>query len=418
MSANLEDCQFGIDVKAHKCLNSSQCVSQQNSWEDLGYVYVSMRKEAVEINNSVIESFYQSFQTFCAADTIGQSFERFAEGIERNLKETMAELDKVDKELIGQIGVALMYFCYRSKHFIQGRQILYLLHKLGIDYYLYSGEFGLQQRPLTATEVVLTAVDICLNLEKPAYDDALVVLQSINLARETVLTTEEADWKRRVFLCLCKKFMDDKQLHIVKELLSQVGNIDVFGRDVVNVLYNELVVALINNDEPDVTTEVVKIMDANSILRDAKTTRALVTGFGAAGFGAQARQHFSNGCNAGVYPDSFKIDNPWTVVIGTSFWAVESQLYIERHLDFLCLHIEKQACALGDAVLDDKYYRPLKVVIESDEEQTVVNKFMRGDEIIRSVRETLCTVLANDFNPPLACHPKMRDEVRVHFEVE
>lgn len=106
------------------------------------------------------------------------------------------------------------------------------------------------------------------------------------------------------------------------------------------------------------------------------------------------------------------------MVIGTSFWAVESQLYIERHLDFLCLHIEKQACALGDAVLDDKYYRPLKVVIESDEEQTVVNKFMRGDEIIRCVRETLCTVLANDFNPPLACHPKMRDEVRVHFEVE
>ena len=171
---------------------------------------------------------------------------------------------------------------------------------------------------MTATEVVLTAVDICLNLEKPAYDDALVVLQSTNLAlsyyeRETVLTTEEADWKRRVFLCLCKKFMDDKQLHIVKELLSQVGNIDVFGRDVVNVLYNELVVALINNNEPHVTTEVVKIMGANSILVDPETTRALVRGFGAAGFGAQARQHFSNGCDAGVYTDSFKIDDPWTL---------------------------------------------------------------------------------------------------------
>ena len=116
---------------------------------------------------------------------------------------------------------------------------------------------------MTATEVVLTAVDICLNLEKPAYNDALVVLQSTNLALsyyegETVSTTEEADWKRRVFLCLCKKFMDDKQLHIVKELPSQVGNIDVFGRDVVNVLYNESVVALTNNNEPYVTTEIVK----------------------------------------------------------------------------------------------------------------------------------------------------------------
>ena len=94
--------------------------------------------------------------------------------------------------------------------------------------------------------------------------------------REAVLTTEEADWKRRVFLCLRKKFMDDKQFHIVKELFSQVGNIDVFDRDVVNVLYNELVVALINNNEPHVTTEVVKIMDANSILVDSETTRALV----------------------------------------------------------------------------------------------------------------------------------------------
>ena len=83
--------------------------------------------------------------------------------------------------------------------------------------------------------------------------------------------------------------MDDKQLHIVKELLSQVGNIDVFGRDVVNALYNELVVALTNNNEPYVTKEIVKIMDANSILVDSETTRALVRGFGAVGFGAQAR---------------------------------------------------------------------------------------------------------------------------------
>ena len=82
--------------------------------------------------------------------------------------------------------------------------------------------------------------------------------------------------------------MDDKQLRIAKELVSQVWNIDVFGRDVVNVLYNESVVALINNNEPHVTTEVVKIMDANSILVDSETTRALVRGFGAAGFGAQA----------------------------------------------------------------------------------------------------------------------------------
>ena len=126
-------------------------------------------------------------------------------------------------------------------------------------------KFGLQQRPLTATEVVPTAVDTCLNLEKAAYDDALVDLQSISLAlpyyeREAVLTTEEADWKRRLFLCLRKKFMDAKQLHIVKELLSQVGNIDVFGRVVLNVLYDELVVSMINNNDPRDTTEVVKIM--------------------------------------------------------------------------------------------------------------------------------------------------------------
>ena len=109
----------------------------------------------------------------------------------------------------------------------------------------------------------------------------------------------------------------------MKELLSQVGNIDVFGRDVVNVLYNELVVTLINNNEPHITTEVVKIMDANSILVDSETTRALVRGFGAAGFGAQARQHFSSGCDAGVYTDSFKIGDPRPVVTGTSFSAVE-----------------------------------------------------------------------------------------------
>lgn len=409
MSANFKDCQFGINVKAHKCLNSSQSASQQNRWEDLGYVYVSMKKEAVEINNSVVESFYQSFQNFCAADSFGQSFKRFAERIERNLEE-MAELDEVDKEFIGQIGVALMFLCYRNKHFSQGREILYPLHKLGINYYLYSGEFGLQQRPLTAAEVVLTAVDICLSLEEPAYDDALVVLQSTNQA----LSEYE---KKTVLTSLCKKFMDGKQLHIVKGLLSQVGNIGIFGRDVKNDLYNELVVALIKNNELHVAADVVKEMEENSILVDSETTRTLVRRFGDAGLGAQAKQHFRNGCDAGVYPDSFQRVNPWTVDIETSFSAFESQLYIARHLGLLYLYIEERACASGNAVLDDKWHRPLKVVIKSDDEQTVVDNFMIGDEIIR-FRERLCRVLANDFNPPLACQPKMRDEVRVHFDVE
>ena len=404
-----------------------QHASQHNNWEELGYVYINMKNEGVEIASSVFENFYQAFENCFPLDSIGEGFQKFASKVLQILEEGMPELapdhspssslDEGDRQFIGELGVALMYVCYKKQHFTQGYTVLHVLHNYSINYSLYSGEFGIQKRPLTTTEVALTAADICLNLEEPLYASALEVLRGTNYAlpangNGTLFTLGEADWRRRVFQTLCEKFMSEKEFDFVHELLSEVGDIDVFGRREVKALYNELLVALINNEKLEVATEILKTMETNLISRDPETIRAFVNGCGNAGLMGQAKQHFVSGCISGVYPDSFNHDNPRTVVIGTSFSAFESQLYIEKHLRMLYQHIEDLARASGHRVLDDNYHKPLKVVIKSDEVQNAGSKYMRRDEIIRCVREMLCTMLTNDFNPPLSCEPQSKDEVR------
>lgn len=404
-----------------------QHASQKESWEDLGHVYISMKNEDVEIDSDVLEAFYQAFETFCPADTIGDCFDKFASKIHDYLKEGMPEpdpecspstsLDNGDKDFIGQLGVALMYFCWHNQCFAQGYNVLHVLHNLSINYSLYSGEFGIQKRPLTTTEVSLTAADICLHLEEPVYTSALEVLRGTNYALPAqgsvaLLTPEEAGWRRCVVQTLCHTFMSEKKFDLVYELLLEVGDIDVFGRRELKALYNELLVAMISNNQLDDATEVLESMNTNLISRDPESIRAFVKGFGEAGCFGLAKQHFISGFMSGVYPDSFHQDNPWIVTIGTSFSAIESQLYIERHLQQLYAFIEELACKSGNRVLDDNYHRPLKVVVKSDEQTKTSSKYMRRDEIIRCVREMLSTVLTDDFNPPLSCEPQSKDEVK------
>ncbi|XP_029209578.2 uncharacterized protein LOC114973339 isoform X2 [Acropora millepora] len=398
---------------------------QHQSWEDLGLVYISMKNEEVEMDTPVMKAFYQAFQTH-SADAIGDRFDQFASKVRACLeKEPLADsnpesspssfLDVNDKCFFGEIGVALMSYCHQKKLFSQGYNVLHVLHNFSINYSLYTGEFGIQQRPLSTTEVSLTAADICLHLDTPASTSALEVLRGTNYALPApdsgkALTPEEAGWRRRVIDTLCHSFIAENQLTFVNELLSEAGDADVFGRNELKILYNKLLVNAIDNRELDFAGEVLKSMDYKLISRDKETVRAMVKGFGEAGRMPQAKQHFISGCLSGFYPNSFKEDNPWTVVIGTSFSALESQFCLESHLQRLYRHIEELARKSGSGALDETNYHPLRVVVESDEVTSSRSKYMKPDEIIRCVREMVCTVLTDEFNPPLSCQPQSNDQ--------
>ena len=418
---------FSVFFVKKKKLLLLQHAGQHQSWEDLGLVYISMKNEEVEMDTSVMKAFYQTFQTH-SADAIGDRFDQFASKVRACLeKEPLADsnpesspssfLDVNDKCFFGEIGVALMSYCHQKKLFSQGYNVLHVLHNFSINYSLYTGEFGIQQRPLSTTEVSLTAADICLHLDTPASTSALEVLRGTNYALPApdsgkALTPEEAGWRRRVIDTLCQSFIAENQLTFVNELLSEAGDADVFGRNELKTLYNKLLVNAIDNRELDFAGEVLKSMDYKLISRDKETVRAMVKGFGEAGRMPQAKQHFISGCLSGFYPNSFKEDNPWTVVIGTSFSALESQFCLESHLQRLYRHIEELARKSGSGALDETNYHPLRVVVESDEVTSSRSKYMKPDEIIRCVREMVCTVLTDEFNPPLSCQPQSNDQVK------
>ena len=288
-----------------------------------------------------------------------------------------------------------------------------VLHNFSINYSLYCGEFGVQKRALTTSEVALTAADICLNINEPLHGSALEVLRGTNYALPsagTLLTPEEAKWRRGVFLTLCQHFTGSMEFDVVIELLGKVGDVEVFGSTDLKVLYNALLCGLIKNNQLDDATEIFETMLKSCISREPETVRALVNGFGEAGRSQEAKRHFMSGVYSGVYPTIFNQNNPWTVSVGVSFSALETQFYIEKHL----ISLQEFIAQCSSGVLDDNLYRPLTVVIKSDEVPNLYtsNKYVPKDEIIHAMREKVCTVLTDDFNPPLSCTRQSKVEVR------
>ena len=381
-----------------------------------------MKNENVEIDYGMLQAFYNAFETNCL-QTVGECFEKFSSQIHHHLEKRIpnpdpdrspsALLDDDDKYFLGQLGVALMYLSYSKQLFNQGYTVLHVLHNFSINYSLYSGEFGAQGRPLTTTEVALTAADICLNLNEPVYSSALEVLRGTNYALQaagTVLTSVEAEWRRGVFVTMCQYFISSKEFDLVLELLDKVGDDEVFGSVEIKGLYNAVLRGLIKNNLIDDATTLLKRMGDRHISREPESVRALVNGFGDAGRTQDAKRYFVSGLFSGVYPPIFISENPWTVTVKVSFSALESKFYIEKHLNALQEFIEQNA----HGVLDDNFYRPLTVVIKSDEVPSLYsrNNYMGRDEVICVTREKVRTVLSDDFNPPLSCAPQSNDEVR------
>ncbi|XP_078357548.1 uncharacterized protein LOC144642464 isoform X2 [Oculina patagonica] len=414
--------QFPLKKSIQFYLPRIKHASEQQRWEDLGYVYVAMKDENVEIDFGVLEAFFHAFENNCT-QTLGECFEKFSSKIHHYLEQRMpnpepgqspsALLDDDDKYFFGQLGVALMYLSYSKQLFNQGYSVLHVLHNLSINYSLYTAEFGVQGRPLTTTEVALTAADMCLRLNEPVYSSALEVLRGTNYALPAagrILSFVEADWRKGVFHTLCEHFLSTKEFHVVSELLDNVGDIEIFGSVEVKALYSALLHGLIKNNQIDDAAKFLKRMGENRISREPELVRALVNGFGDAGRTQDAKRQFLSGLFSGVYPPIAASVNPWTVTVTVSYSALESKLYIEKHLNTIQEFIEQNATR--GRVLDDNFYRPLTVVIKSDQVPNLYSShnYMGHDDLIRASREKVRAVLTDDFNPPLSFVPQSKEE--------
>ena len=389
-----------------------QHASQQNCWEDLGFVYVAMKNEDVDIDSEVLKAFFQSFEAN-HIQTVGENFEKFCNKIHHHLEQTVpntepdsspsASLDDDDKRFIGELGVAIMYLTYFKQLFDQGYSVLHVLHNFSINYSIYAGEFGVQKRPLTSSEVALTAADICLSLSQPLHSSALEVLRGTNYACAAdgkIMTPEETGWRRRVFVSLCEYFMNSKEFAFVFELLDKAGD----GGEV-KALYNRLLRSLISKKELNHVTNLLQVMEDKHISWEPTLVRELVKGFGEVGNVRQAKFYFKKGVYTGVYPDSFSTENPFTVVVGVSYSALECQLFIERHLHFLKECIDRRAKSSGGDPLNDSDYSPLRVIVKSDEVPNMYSrdKGRQHEQVIGARLEEVRRVLNDEFNPPLQC---------------
>lgn len=124
-----------------------QKATEDNNYEELARIYVSMKNDSIPVCNEMLEMFYSSFITF---KKIGESLSSFVAIIDIQLDnpdsselESRETLDMDDHKFIGELGVALMQFCSKSQRLDDGYLVLHVLHQYSINYFQFPGRCGI-----------------------------------------------------------------------------------------------------------------------------------------------------------------------------------------------------------------------------------------------------------------------------------
>ena len=395
-----------------------QHAGQERAWTELAQVYIEMKTAGVDIDDNVLQSFISAF-TSDSPDNTGGGFDSFLKELQLCLEGMHAVdqpdqspsvgLDATDQLLVGKLGVELMFLCLRTQRQYEGYAVLHSLHECNINYSQCGGAVGLHKEIMSQNMVALMAVEICLGVVPMQCNSALEVLRGSNYAlpTEDLLLPEEAEKRQALFHTLHQNFLEENKFDLAYELLQQIGDANKFGVGPQKSMYNAFLMSLIAAEELDKALDVLEEMEAYNIPREPENIRALVDGLGNAGRTLHAKKLFLGACDSGVYPASFFGDHPWTVVVRTSFSALEAQLYLEQHLNRLHEFTEKRL--LENALYEDEKVNPLRVVIMTDEAPRLYSGYMANEEIVCRARYTVLSVLTNDFNPPFSCTTEGND---------
>ncbi|XP_023087598.1 protein TOPAZ1 [Piliocolobus tephrosceles] len=305
MKSRLQMRQFKKNWKCDldSALNELEHCKEKGDWTKLGKLYINVKMGCEK---------FADFQTFCAciAETLTKNCEderpdtpfcEFAETVSKDPQNS-----KVDKGVLGRIGISAMYFYHKLLQWSKGRKVLDKLYELKIHFASLKGLTG-PEKLASRCQIVNVAAEIFL--KSGSLDGALWVMRESEWIIDTPLwPCDRLDVLNRHNL-LCTIAHETLAKSLYRQTFEVLQNLPGFqnSQETVEVsqyslLFNKLLGSCIESNTLGMSSSVAEFMISKSIPIDFSFLRRLITSLGRSHLWLKARAHYKSALSLGCYP--------------------------------------------------------------------------------------------------------------------
>ncbi|XP_003256986.2 protein TOPAZ1 [Nomascus leucogenys] len=305
MKSRLQMRQFKKNWKCDldSALNKLEDCKEKGDWTKLGKLYINVKMSCEK---------FADFQTFCAciAETLTKNYEderpdipfcEFAETVSKDPQNS-----KVDKGVLGRIGISAMYFYHKLLQWSKGRKVLDKLYELKIHFTSLKGLIG-PEKLASRCQIVNVAAEIFL--KSGSLDGAIWVMRESEWIIDTPLwPCDRLDvLNRHNLLCTIAHEILAKSLY--RQTFEVLQNLPGFqnSQETVEVsqyslLFNKLLGSCVESSSLGMSSSVAEFMISKSIPIDFSFLRRLITSLGRSHLWLKARAHYKSALSLGCYP--------------------------------------------------------------------------------------------------------------------
>nr|XP_033785980.1 protein TOPAZ1 isoform X2 [Geotrypetes seraphini] len=276
---------------------------ERADWRKLGTLYVNIRMNCQSLTD------FKRFST-CVTDALTKDskdersvipFCEFSETVNQD-----PNYNGIDKNLLGRIGISVIYSYHKSKQWIKGKKVLDKLHKMQIDFTILRGLTG-SESLAPRCQVVNVAVEIFL--ENGSLDGAIWVLKESEWIINTSLwPCDRMDvLNRHNLLCTIAQETLTKSLYrqafeVLQNLPGLQEPQDALDVSQYGALFNQLLNSCIENNSLGMSSSVVDFVISKNIPVKFSYLRGLITAMGRSCLWLKARSHYKSALSLGIYP--------------------------------------------------------------------------------------------------------------------
>ncbi|XP_069068078.1 protein TOPAZ1 [Pleurodeles waltl] len=275
---------------------------EQSDWIKLGTLYVNIRMgfenlpDLKKLSNCIAEALLKDNKEekvvpFCI----------FADTVKKDPLH-----NGVDKNLLGRIGISLLFSYHKSEQWMKGKKIIDKLHEMQIHFTVMQGLIG-EGSEATRCKVVNVATEILL--KSGSLDGAICVLKESEWVISTALwPCERMDvLNRHNLLCMIAHQLIEKSLYqqtfdVLQHLPGLQDATDALDVTQYSILFNKLLESCVENQSLGLSSNVVDFMASKNVPVNFPLLRALITTSGRSCLWLKARAHYKYALTKGCYP--------------------------------------------------------------------------------------------------------------------
>ncbi|XP_053323776.1 protein TOPAZ1 [Spea bombifrons] len=216
------------------------------------------------------------------------------------------QLNEIIKNILGRIGISVVYHYHRNELWHKGKQVLHKLREGHINFTVLKGLSG-PESSATRCQVVNTATEIFLKCG--ILKDAVWVLKESEwVIQNSVWPCDRMDvLTRHNLLCtVAQETLAKSMFSVCFEVLQHLPGFHDSQTDVdvsqYSILFNKLLSSCVENKSLSMSSAVADFMAAKNIPIDFFFLRELITALGQSCLWLRAREHYKCALSLGCYP--------------------------------------------------------------------------------------------------------------------